>query len=105
LASKLSGIDSNTAPVEAGRPLQRVPDATTSAHNASSSAGEDVHITDAAAQLATLEKAVSVLPAVDDARVRAIRSAVEEGHYAISPERVADGLLGLEHALAPLGDP
>jgi negative regulator of flagellin synthesis FlgM len=105
LASKLSGIDSNTAPVEAGRPLQRVPDATTSAHNAPSSAGEDVHITDAAAQLATLEKAVSVLPAVDDARVHAIRNAIEEGKYAISPERVADGLVGMEHALAPLGDP
>ena len=105
MASKLSGIDSNTTPVEAGRPLQRVPDATTSAHNAPSSAGEDVHITDAAAQLATLEKAVSVLPAVDDARVHAIRNAIEEGKYAISPERVADGLVGMEHALAPLGDP
>jgi negative regulator of flagellin synthesis FlgM len=105
LASKLSGIDSNTTPVEAGRPLQRVPDATTSAHNAPSSAGEDVHITDAAAQLATLEKAVSVLPAVDDTRVHAIRNAIEEGNYAISPERVADGLVGMEHALAPLGDP
>jgi flagellar biosynthesis anti-sigma factor FlgM len=105
VASKLSGIDSNTTPVEAGRPLQRVPDATTSAHNAPSSAGEDVHITDTAAQLAILEKAVSVLPAVDDARVGAITSAIEEGRYAISPERVADGLAGLEHALAPLGDP
>jgi negative regulator of flagellin synthesis FlgM len=64
-----------------------------------------VHITDTATQLATLEKAVSVLPPVDDARVGAIRSAIEEGRYSISPERVADALVGLEHALAPLGDP
>jgi len=48
---------------------------------------------------------VSVLPAVDDARVAAITSAIEQGRYTISPERVADGLAGLEHALAPLGDP
>lgn len=105
MANKLSGIDSNTTPVEAGRALQRVPDATTQAHNSSGSAGGDVHITDTATQLATLEKAVSVLPPVDDARVGAIRSAIEEGRYSISPERVADALVGLEHALAPLGDP
>lgn len=105
MASKLSGIDSNTTPVEAGRALQRVPDATGQSHTASGSAGGDVHITDTATQLATLEKAVSVLPPVDDARVGAIRSAIEEGRYSISPERVADGLVGLEHALAPLGDP
>lgn len=105
MASKLSGIDSNTAPVEAGRALQRVPDATAQAHSAASSAGTDVHITDTATQLATLEQAVSVLPAVDDARVGAIQSAIEEGRYAISPERVADALVGLEQALAPLGDP
>jgi negative regulator of flagellin synthesis FlgM len=106
LASKLSGIDTNTtASVEAGRALQRVPDATAQTPNASSSAGGDVHITDAAAQLATLEKTVSVLPAVDEARVGAIRSAIDEGRYAVSPERVADALVGMEHALAPLGDP
>jgi negative regulator of flagellin synthesis FlgM len=106
LASKLSGIDSShTTPVEAGRALQRVPDATAQAHSFAGSSGGDVHITDAAAQLATLEKTVSVLPSVDEARVGAIRSAIEEGRYAVSPERVADALMGLEHALAPLGDP
>jgi flagellar biosynthesis anti-sigma factor FlgM len=48
---------------------------------------------------------VSVLPAVDEARVGAIRSAIDEGRYAVSPERVADALVGMEQALAPLGDP
>jgi flagellar biosynthesis anti-sigma factor FlgM len=105
LASKLSGIDSNTTPVEAGRALQRVPDATTHAQDAHGSGGGDVHITDTAAHLAMLEKTVSGMPSVDDARVRAISSAIEEGRYAVSPERVADGLMGVEHALAPLGDP
>jgi negative regulator of flagellin synthesis FlgM len=101
----MSGIDTNTAPVEAGRALQRVPDATTPAQNAPGSSGGDVHITEAAAQLAMLEKAVSKLPSVDDARVAAIKSAIEENRYSISPGLVADGVIGLEHALAPLGDP
>jgi negative regulator of flagellin synthesis FlgM len=105
LATKLSGIDMNTTPVEAGRAPQRVPDATTQAQNAPGSSGGDVHITEAAAQLAMLEKAVSELPSVDDARVGAIKSAIEEGRYTISPTRVADGVIGFEHALAPLGDP
>jgi negative regulator of flagellin synthesis FlgM len=105
LATKLSGIDTNTTPVEAGRALQRVPDATTQAQNAPSPSGGDVHITEAATQLAMLEKAVSELPSVDDARVGAIKSAIEEGRYSISPTLVADGVIGLEHALAPLGDP
>jgi negative regulator of flagellin synthesis FlgM len=105
LASKLSGIDSHTATVEAGRALQRVPDATAQSRGAASSAGTDVHITDTATHLAALEQAVSAQPAVDDARVGAIQSAIEEGRYSISPERVADALVGLEHALAPLGDP
>jgi negative regulator of flagellin synthesis FlgM len=104
LASKLSGIDSHTAPVEAGRAL-RVPDATAQSRGATSSADTDVHITDTATHLAALEQAVSAQPAVDDARVSAIQSAIEEGRYSISPERVADALVGLEHALAPLGDP
>jgi negative regulator of flagellin synthesis FlgM len=105
LASKLSGIDMNTAPVQAGRALQRVPDATTQAQNAPNSSGGDVHITEAATQLAMLEKAVSELPSVDEARVGAIRSAIDEGRYSISPTLVADGVIGLEHALALLGDP
>ena len=105
MASKVSGIDSNTAPVEAGRALQRVPDATAQAQNSPSPAGGDVHITEAATQLAMLEKAASELPSVDAARVGAISSAIEQGRYSISPTQVADAVIGFEHALAPLGDP
>jgi anti-sigma28 factor (negative regulator of flagellin synthesis) len=36
--------------------------------------------------------------------VASIASAIEQGSYRISPERIADGLMHLEQALAPLGE-
>jgi len=62
----------------------------------------DVHITDTAARLALLEPALREAPAVDAARVAAIRSAIEAGTYKVEPEQVATGLLQVEQALAPL---
>jgi anti-sigma28 factor (negative regulator of flagellin synthesis) len=41
---------------------------------------------------------------VDEAKVAAISSALAEGKYQIVPERIADGLMHLEQALAPLGE-
>jgi negative regulator of flagellin synthesis FlgM len=62
-----------------------------------------VHITETAGQLAALEQAVSGLPAVDQARVAAVRSAIEQGTYTASPDNIADHLLQLEQALETLG--
>jgi flagellar biosynthesis anti-sigma factor FlgM len=44
------------------------------------------------------------MPAVDEARVAAISSALAEGRYKIAPEQIADRLMQLEQALAPLGE-
>ena len=38
-------------------------------------------------------------PVVNEARVAAVRLAVEEGRYEVVPERVADKLLRMEHEL------
>ena len=62
----------------------------------------DVHITDTAARLALLEPALREAPAVDPARVAAIRAAIESGQYAVRPEHVATQLLQVEQSLAPL---
>ena len=63
---------------------------------------QDVHITDTAARLALLEPALREAPAVDPARVAAIRSAIEAGTYKVEPEQVATGLLQVEQALTGL---
>ena len=56
-----------------------------------------VRITDQARQLAALEQAVQAAPVVNEARVAAVRLAIEEGRYEVVPERIADKLLRMEH--------
>lgn len=62
----------------------------------------DVHITDTASFLASLEPALREAPAIDTARVAAVRTAIEQGQYTVHPEHVASQLVGLERALGQL---
>ncbi len=103
MSSKISGIDARSGPVGAGRAVERVHDAATGTRTESRGAGTDVHLTGSAVQLADLEQAIKDMPAVDEARVAAISNALAAGRYQIVPERIADGLLQVEQALAPLG--
>ena len=105
MASKISGVDTRTGPVGSGRAVERVRDATTGARTQSGATAQgDVHITGTAAHLADLEQQVKDMPAVDEARVAAISSALAEGRYKIAPDQIADRLMQLEQALAPLGE-
>lgn len=62
----------------------------------------EVHITDTASRLANLEPALREAPAVDAARVAAIRAALEQGQYAMKPDQIATGLVHMEQALGQL---
>ncbi|MBS0580748.1 MAG: flagellar biosynthesis anti-sigma factor FlgM [Proteobacteria bacterium] len=62
----------------------------------------DVHITDTASFLASLEPALRGAPAVDAARVAAIRTAIEQGQYVVHPGHVAAQLTHIERALGQL---
>ena len=64
--------------------------------------GTEVRITDTATRLAALEQALRDAPAVDQARVAELRSAIEQGRYTVQPEYIASQLLQLEQALAQL---
>jgi negative regulator of flagellin synthesis FlgM len=64
----------------------------------------EVHITDTASQLASLEQSLRDSPAVDSAKVAQLQSAIEQGTYKVDPEKVATGLMQMEHALAQLPD-
>jgi negative regulator of flagellin synthesis FlgM len=107
MANKISGLSSDPAPIGAGRPATAARDATTGstasapAAPASTSSGSsgDVHITDSASQLATLEQTLRSMPAVDDARVSQVRTAIEQGTYTVQPHQIADHLLQLERSL------
>lgn len=107
MASKISGLSDNpAASVGAGSPAGKTRDAMTgggaSSQASPSPATGDVHITDSASQLASLEQQVRSLPAVDPARVAQFTTAIEQGTYTVQPQQIADSLLQLEQALGQL---
>jgi negative regulator of flagellin synthesis FlgM len=108
MATKISGLSGSlgASALDAGRPSANTRDATTgggsSAPEGSSSGTSDVHITDSASQLASLEQTLRSLPAVDSARVSQLQTAIEQGTYTVQPQLVADQLIQLEQSLGEL---
>jgi len=87
--------------VGAGRAVGKVRDVTSEPKTAEQQSS-DVHITGTARQLVELEQMVKDMPAVDEAKVAAISAAIENGTYKVSADKVADHLMQIEQALAPL---
>jgi negative regulator of flagellin synthesis FlgM len=109
VSSKIGGVDSSsqTAPIGAGRAMQRPQDAAaggTQNSSTSSGADENVQITGAARQLASLEQAVRGAPDVNTARVAQISSALEQGTYKVDSQQIADRLVQSDKELANLGN-
>jgi negative regulator of flagellin synthesis FlgM len=102
VSSKISGTDNRGASaVGAGRPVGKTRDVTSEPKTAEQQSSE-VHITGTARQLVELEQMVKDMPAVDEAKVAAISAAIENGTYKVSADKVADNLMQIEQALAPL---
>ena len=102
MSSKINGTDNRgTSAVVAGRAVGRVRDVTGEPKTAEQQSS-DVHITGTARQLVELEQMVKDMPAVDEAKVAAISAAIENGTYKVSADKVADHLMQIEQALAPL---
>lgn len=69
------------------------------ASNPSAAAGEQVSLTRSAVLLGRLEEALASVPVVNDARVDAIRQAVDSGAYEIDAEAIADQITRFEQDL------
>ena len=106
MPNKINGLSSDFAPIGAGRPAEKVRDAATGSSapdsDPASTASGNVHITDSASQLATLEQTLRSLPAVDESRVSQFRTAIEQGTYTVQPQQIADQLMQLERSLSQL---
>ena len=89
MSNKISGVDTRTGPVGAGRAVERVRDAASGSRTDGERCRADVHITGTARQLADLEQVVKDMPAVDEARVAAISSALEQGTYQVIAENAS----------------
>lgn len=101
MTNKIGGYGNGPVQTGTGKSVSRERDAGTSASQSADAgkAATPVRITDQARQLAALERAVHDAPIVNEARVAAVRLAVEEGRYEVSPERIADKLLRMETEL------
>lgn len=67
--------------------------------NPSAAQGEQVSLTRSAVLLGRLEEALASAPVVNDARVDAIRQAVDSGAYEIDAEAIADQIIRFEQDL------
>jgi negative regulator of flagellin synthesis FlgM len=114
VSTKIGGFNGSPTPsVGTGRSAdvgvpQRPQDAgsggTSASSSSSSGATQDVQITGAARQLATLEQTLRDLPAVNETRVAQISNSIEQGTYTVNARDVADRLIQLEQALGHLPD-
>lgn len=64
-----------------------------------SAAGDSLRLTGEAAGLQILQRELSSAPAVDQARVQAVREALEAGTYKIDPDAIASRMLALDEQL------
>jgi negative regulator of flagellin synthesis FlgM len=101
VTNKIGGYGNRPVHNGTGKTVSRERDGEASASQSADAgkAATPVRITDQARQLAALERAVQDAPIVNDARVAAVRTAIEEGRYEVVPERIADKLLRMEQEL------
>ena len=64
-----------------------------------SAGGDSLRLTGEATSLQAMQRELSTAPAIDLARVQAVREALQAGTYKVNAEAIADGMLGLEGQL------
>lgn len=99
MANKINGMEAKTARIAPASAVNRRAGAPAQSTGPAAESDADVKLTGAARGLATLEQAVRAMPAVDEARVAAVKQRLNSGSYEVDPQRVADRLLRLESDL------
>ena len=97
MANKISGIDGRPVQVGGGAPVSRTRDTTAEGRKTETTGStSNIDVSDTARTLAALEDKISSLPVVSEARVDAVRRALDEGRYHVDAQRVADKMLRFE---------
>jgi negative regulator of flagellin synthesis FlgM len=96
MANKISGIDGRPVQVGGGAPVSRVRDTTDGRKTETTATSSNIDVSDNARTLAALEDKISSTPVVSEARVDAVRRALDEGRYHVDAQRVADKMLRFE---------
>jgi negative regulator of flagellin synthesis FlgM len=95
MSNKINGVDTRLGPVSGPQPVART--RSLDANEPGSTGVRDgVQITDGARQLAALEKAIAAMPVVDQTRVDAVARDIDDGRYAVQPQKIADRLIRMD---------
>jgi len=62
-------------------------------------AADSVRLTGEATSLQAIQRGLSAAPAIDTARVQAVRDALQNGSYRINPDAIAQRMLDLDEQL------
>ena len=101
MANKLNGLENRPVRVAAGSAVAKAgADRAATQERPPGAVASDVQITGIARGLAALEQKLRDAPAIDEARVAAVRQKLDDGSYQVDPQRVADKLLRMERELA-----
>jgi negative regulator of flagellin synthesis FlgM len=105
VANTINRISGNgAASVGASRTGQQSKrDSSLGSANSQPEGGNEVQITNTAAQLATIGEGLSASSPIDSARVARMSQALADGTYTISAQQIASGLMQSEHLLAQIG--
>lgn len=100
MAHKIDGVGPGLAPPAkvTAEPAARAP-ASGGAPVAAPAAIDSARLTGEAAELAQLQQDIAQNPAMDVARINAVRAALESGSYRIDPQEIAARLIQLEREL------
>lgn len=99
MANKISGIDGRPVQVGGGAPVSRVRDTTDGRKTETAASPSNIDVSDTARTLAALEEKIAGMPVVSEARVEAVRRALDEGRYHVDAQRVADKMMRFESDL------
>jgi negative regulator of flagellin synthesis FlgM len=99
MASKINGLESRPVRITTATAVPKAGADSTAARDTPPGGALDVQITSVARGLAALEQKLRDAPAIDEARVAAVRQKLDDGSYQVDPQRVADKLLRMERAL------
>ena len=100
VTTKITGYQNRPVQVGTDKKVSSTSDAAAAPAQAAVTSNSPVRITDQARQLAALEHAVNDVPVTNEAKVAAIRLAIEQGQYQVNPDRIADKLLRMERELS-----
>jgi negative regulator of flagellin synthesis FlgM len=96
MTHKIEGPDGRPVGVTGGAGVARPRDVghdNRAQDKATKPARSDIEITPAARQLAALERVLAQIPVVDEARVKAVSSAIADGRYQVDAGKVAERLM------------